>query len=55
MSKASTVRTSPENSEDRPARQKDIASGALVLRKRGPTGALLPNKQRVNIFLDGTC
>jgi uncharacterized protein (DUF4415 family) len=25
----------------------------LVLRKRGPTGAVLPNKRRVNIFLDG--
>ena len=24
-----------------------------MLRKRGPSGALLPNKQRVNIFLDG--
>lgn len=24
-----------------------------MLRKRGPTGAVLPNKQRVNIFLDG--
>jgi uncharacterized protein (DUF4415 family) len=25
----------------------------LVLRKRGASGAVLPNKQRVNIFLDG--
>jgi uncharacterized protein (DUF4415 family) len=25
----------------------------MVLRKRGPAGAVLPNKQRVNIFLDG--
>jgi uncharacterized protein (DUF4415 family) len=24
-----------------------------VLRKRGASGAVLPNKQRVNIFLDG--
>jgi len=34
-------------------RRGDIAAGKLVLRKRGPTGAVLPNKQRVNIFLDG--
>ena len=27
---------------------------SLVLRKRGPGGAVLPKKQRVNIFLDGT-
>ena len=25
----------------------------LVLRKRGSSGAVLPNKRRVNIFLDG--
>lgn len=25
----------------------------LVLRKRGAAGAILPSKQRVNIFLDG--
>jgi uncharacterized protein (DUF4415 family) len=25
----------------------------LVLRQRGASGAVLPNKQRVNIFLDG--
>ena len=34
-------------------RATDLATGKLVLRKRGPTGAVLPNKQRVNIFLDG--
>lgn len=36
-----------------PLRRDDIASGKLVLRRRGPTGAVLPNKPRVNIFLDG--
>ncbi len=36
-----------------PLRNTDIAAGKLVLRKRGPAGAVLPNKQRVNIFLDG--
>ena len=34
-------------------RQADITSGKLVLRQRHASGALLPNKQRVNIFLDG--
>ena len=34
-------------------RQADIAAGKLVLRKRGAGGAVLPKKQRVNIFLDG--
>lgn len=53
MSKASTVKTSPETAEDAPLRKADIASGKLVLRKRGAAGAVLPNKQRVNIFLDG--
>ena len=53
MSKASGVKTSPKPAEDRPLRRTDIAAGKLVLRQRGDTGALLPNKQRVNIFLDG--
>jgi uncharacterized protein (DUF4415 family) len=34
-------------------READLSSGKLVLRRRGPGGAVLPNKQRVNIFLDG--
>lgn len=38
--------------DDIPIRAKDIASGKLVLRKRGPSGAVLPAKQRVNIYLD---
>lgn len=53
MSKASTAKTSHETVEDMPLRRADIASGKLVLRRRGSTGAVLPNKQRVNIFLDG--
>jgi len=53
MSKASTAKTSVEAHEDVPLRRADIAAGKLVLRKRSATGAVLPNKQRVNIFLDG--
>jgi len=40
-------------SADRPLRRADIAAAKLVLRKRGATGAVLPNKQRVDILLDG--
>ena len=54
MSKPSTVKTSPDKRDDAPLRRADIAAGTLVLRKRGPGGAVLPKKQRVNIFLDGT-
>ena len=53
MSKSSTVKTSADAHGDAPLRQADIASGKLVLRKRAASGAVLPNKQRVNIFLDG--
>ena len=53
MSKASTAKTSTDAQADKPLRRADLAAGKLVLRKRGPTGAVLPNKQRVNIFLDG--
>ena len=53
MNKASTVKTSLETREDAPLRKADIAAGKLVLRKRGQAGAVMPNKQRVNIFLDG--
>ena len=49
MSKKSTSTTYDENA---PITQADIKSGKLVLRKRGPAGAILPNKQRVNIYLD---
>ena len=53
MSKASTAKTSAKASEDAPIRIADIASGKLVLRKRGASGAVLPSKQRVTISLDG--
>ena len=53
MNKRSTATTSVEDGIDAPLRKADIAAGKLVLRQRGKTGAVLPNKQRVNIFLDG--
>ena len=53
MNKPSTVKTSADLQSDKPLRRADIATGKLVLRKRGTSGAVLPNKQRVNIFLDG--
>lgn len=53
MSKASTAKTIAPAPDEAPLRRSDIASGKLVLRKRSPAGAVLPNKQRVNIFLDG--
>ena len=53
MNKPSTVKTSADLQGDKPLRRADIAVGKLVLRKRGTSGAVLPNKQRVNIFLDG--
>lgn len=53
MSKPSIVNTSASAYDDKPLRRVDVAAGKLVLRKRGANGAVLPNKQRVNIFLDG--
>lgn len=53
MNKASTAKTSSDPQPDQPLRRADLSEGKLVLRKRGSTGAVLPNKQRVNIFLDG--
>ncbi len=53
MSKSSIAKTAAEAFDGAPLRQSDIDSGRLVLRKRGATGAVLPNKQRVNILLDG--
>jgi uncharacterized protein (DUF4415 family) len=47
------VNFSAEANADKPLRRADIAAGKLVLRKRNANGAVLPNKQRVNIFLDG--
>lgn len=53
MNKTSTAKISPEvHDDDTPLTHADIASGKLVLRKRSATGAVLLNKQRVNIFLD---
>ena len=44
---------SPSNTpDDAPIRAKDIAAGKLVRRKRSASGAVLPAKQRVNIYLD---
>lgn len=51
MSRPYTAKTSLDASEA-PLRRADIAAGKLVPRKRGATGAVLPRKQRVNIFLD---
>ena len=48
MSKKSTLNTS----EGAPIRAKGIAAGKLVVRKRSASGAVLPAKQRVNIYLD---
>lgn len=48
MSKKSSTRTA----DDTPITQADIDSGRLVLRKRGASGAILPTKQRVNMYLD---
>ena len=35
-----------------PVKRADIASGRLILRKRGVNGAVLPAKQRINIYID---
>ena len=48
MSKKSTSNTLGGT----PIRAKDIAAGKLVVRKRSASGAVLPAKQRVNIYLD---
>ncbi len=53
MNKPSTAKISTSARGEPPLRRADIAAGKLVLRKRGASGAVLPNKQRVNIFLDG--
>ena len=49
MSKKSTL---PIFDDDAPITQADIAGGKLVLRKRDAAGKVLPNKQRVSIYLD---
>ena len=48
MSKKSTSKIP----DDAPLRAKDFATGKLVFRRRDASGALLPLKQRVNIYLD---
>jgi uncharacterized protein (DUF4415 family) len=48
MNKKSTMKIA----DDAPITQADIDGGRLVLRKRGATGAVLPTKRRINIFLD---
>jgi len=48
MSKKSTTKTI----EDAPITQADITAGRVVLRKRNASGAVLPAKRRINIFLD---
>ena len=48
MSKKSTSKIP----DDAPIRAKDTAAGKLVARKRSASGAVLPAKQRVNIYLD---
>ena len=53
MNKPFTAKTSADLQSDKQLRRADITAGKLVLRKRGASGAVLPNKQRVNIFLDG--
>ena len=53
MSKASTAKTSSDAHDDAPLRRADITAGKRVLRQRGHGAAVRPNKQRVNVFLDG--
>ena len=48
MSKRSTTKTYDDPS---PIKQSDIDNGKLVLRQR-KQGKLVPNKQRINIYLD---
>ena len=48
MSKKSTSKLP----DDTPIRAKDIATGKLVVRKRGGPDGVLPSKVRVNIYLD---
>jgi len=52
MRKASVFDTALDAPDDAPVRRADIAAGKLILRKRGLSGAVLSNKQRMNIFLD---
>ena len=51
MKKKSITKIAPE---DLPIKQSDINSGKLILRKRNNQGQILPQKKRVNIYLDDT-
>lgn len=42
----------PKNPVGTPVRTKDVAGGKLGVRKRSASGAVLPAKRRVNIYLD---
>ena len=53
MSKASTAKTPSDAHDDAPLRRADVTAGKRVLRKRGHGAAVRPNKQRVNVFLNG--
>ena len=53
MNKAPTAKTPSDAHDDAPLRRADITAGTLGLHKRGHDATLLPNKQRVNILLDG--
>ena len=48
MNRKSTLKIA----DDKPITQADIDGGLLVMRKRSATGAVLPAKKRINIFLD---
>lgn len=47
-----SIKSTTSIPDDSPIRAKDIASGKLVMRKRGANGAVLPARQGVNIYLD---
>ena len=44
------MKPSAEPADDVPVRRADLAAGQLKPRQRSESGALLPNKQRVNFF-----
>jgi uncharacterized protein (DUF4415 family) len=45
-------RSTTSSSTDAPIQRRDIAAGRLVPRRRGPDGAVIAPKLRVNIMLD---
>jgi hypothetical protein len=54
LSNASTTKILPDRRGDAPLRLADMTAGKLVLRKRAAGGAVLYNKQRVNIASTST-